>query len=230
MDMCVDLVLNSKTLRNTERKAEVTKIEKVEVEVEDEVKVVTREAYDKSLESFLVAVDTLHSTLFRKGKEVECGGMNKYLRLSPLSSSSSSSSPTCERFDAEDKQEEVEKEKEKEVVASQQGMISPIWLRAVSMAVRTVVSWCTLLLASNQTSLPLYAEEAVEKARERLKDFIRASASYLICTCHPSIYPSSCSFHTNHIVYLVIFLLNFLFTSFFPSLVSFLPSSLHFLP
>ena len=118
VDMCVDLVLNSKTLRNTERKAEVTKIEKVEVE--DEVEVVTREAYDKSLESFLVAVDTLHSTLFREGKEVECSGMNKYLRLSPLSSSSSSS-PTCERFDAEDQQEEVEKEKEKEVVASQQG-------------------------------------------------------------------------------------------------------------
>ena len=95
----MNLVLNSKTLRNTERKAEVTKIEKVEVEVEDEVEVVTREAYDKSLESFLVAIDTLHSTLFREGKEVECGGMNKYLRLSPLSSSSSSSSSsTCERF------------------------------------------------------------------------------------------------------------------------------------
>ena len=189
---CVDLVLNLKTFVNKDKKAEVevvdTEEEKEKEKSKTGVQAVTREEFDVSLQLFQLAIETLHSTLFREEIQSKCSGISKYLAFSLTTSSSSStfstapsssSSSDCVRGVAEEAKIEREEEKQKEILAINRGMFSPNWLRAVSMAVRTAVCWCTILLTSIQGSLPLFAEEGVERARKELEEMIRTYSQLL---------------------------------------------------
>ena len=195
---CVDLVLNLKTFVNKDKKAEVevvdTEEEKEKEKSKTGVQAVTREEFDVSLQLFQLAIETLHSTLFREEIQSKCSGISKYLAFSLTTSSSSSTSSTapssssssdCVRGVAEEAKIEREEEGGKEILAIKRGMLSPNWLRAVSMAVRTAVCWCTILLTSIQGSLPLFAEEGVERARKELEEMIRTSSQlFTFCSLH----------------------------------------------
>ena len=184
INTCVDLVLNSKTFLN-KGEGEMAEGEVVDTEEEmekekrkTETEAITREVFDISLQSFLLAIKTLHSTLFNEEIQTKCSYISKYLAFYPTTFSSSPTSSTALPSSSSSKcvrgvAEEAKIEGEEIILAMKKGMLSPNWLRAVSMAVRTVVSWCTLLLASTQNSLPLFVEEGVERARMALEEMIR---------------------------------------------------------
>ena len=184
VNTCVDLVLNSKAFLNEgegeKAEGELVDMEK-EMEMEKrktEMEAIKREVFDISLQSFLLAIKTLHSTLFKEEIQTKCSYISKYLAFYPTTFSSSPTSSTALSSSSSSKcvrgvAEEAKIEGEESISAMKKGMLSPNWLRAVSMAVRTVVSWCTLLLASTQNSLPLFVEEGVERARMALEEMIR---------------------------------------------------------
>ena len=78
------------------------------------------------------------------------------------------------------------------IEVSGDAMLSPNWLRYVSLTVRTVISWCTLLLqvpdrvTTPPLPLPPFAKEGVWRARQAMSQLIGTSVT-LTHSTHPSI-------------------------------------------
>ena len=193
VNTCVDLVLNSKAFLNEgegeKAEGELVDMEK-EMEMEKrktEMEAIKREVFDISLQSFLLAIKTLHSTLFKEEIQTKWSYISKYLAFYPTTFSSSPTSSTALSSSSSSKcvrgvAEEAKIEGEESISAMKKGMLSPNWLRAVSMAVRTVVSWCALLITSTRNSLPLFVEEGVERARMALVEMIRTYSQLFTVT------------------------------------------------
>jgi hypothetical protein len=143
---CAEIVLHSLYFSQTNREVE-KEVEKGEKEVVEEVE----KKFELSLAVFLDSMEKIRSLLIegkeskveKEGKEAVFIPFDRYLSLPPFPSSTTV----------------VEKEGEKEVEKGGSKLIlSPEWLKLVSLTVRTVLSWCTLLLQAeceNSASLPL---------------------------------------------------------------------------
>ena len=220
LDTCIDLVLNSMSVSlsaHTEvvqDKNEVVEnagtCSNIEKEVVEAVEVVSEVVFNDSLTVFLGCIQTLHSTLFKKGVNedvverdgssgvcVSVCGVSQYLSLSlsyPSSSSSGSrlngSSVSSSGSDSVSVSNNMSGGEEravsvsvgeiriesKSVVESKSvrekvsvcGMLSPDWIRAISLTVRTVISIGTLLLTNATIGLPGFVEVGLKRGREAL--------------------------------------------------------------
>ena len=136
---CAEIVLHSLYFSETDKE--------VEKEVEEEVVEKAEKKFESSLAVFIDSMEKIQTILIegkeskveKGGKEVVFTPFDRYLSLPSLSPSSTT---------------EVEKEVEK---GGSKLILSPEWLKLVSLTVRTVLSWCTLLLQSeceSSASLP----------------------------------------------------------------------------
>lgn len=133
---CAEIVLHSLYFSQTNREVE-KEVEKGEKEVVEEVE----KKFELSLAVFLDSMEKIQSLLIegkeskveKEGKEVVFIPFDRYLSLPSLPSSTT----VVEK--------EVVEEGEK---GGSKLILSPEWLKIVSLTVRTMLSWCTLLLQS----------------------------------------------------------------------------------
>ena len=145
---CAEIVLHSLYFSQTNREVE----KEVEKEVQKEVVEEVEKKFELSLAVFLDSMEKIQSLLIegkeskvkKEGKEVVFILFDRYLSLPSLPPSSTTV---------------VEKEVVEEVeIGGSKLILSPEWLKLVSLTVRTVLSWCTLLMQSEcetSASLPL---------------------------------------------------------------------------
>ena len=110
-------------------------------EVEKEVVNEVEKKFELSLAVFLDSIERIHDLLI-EGKE------NKVEKEGKEGESSTSTSTSFDRYlylDSPSSSSKVVNEVKKE---RSQVILSPQWLKLVSLTVRTVLSWCTLLLLS----------------------------------------------------------------------------------
>ena len=195
---------------------EVGEVEKSEVEVErkivDEVEAEeVKKRITGSLKSFLSSMEALETELLNVESKYVHSSSSSSSSSTP-SSSSSSSSPMKKAGVQGGGIEGVERGEGGEGVEGVEGedgearMLSPDWLRSVSLVVRTLVSWCTLLLRA-EDSLPC---SEVVQARSALERFIRTYTSSLPVCVYVSLVHRrhhlcqlSCWLHEAHTIFSV---------------------------